>query len=88
MKFFVRAIIRLYQWTVSPFLSWLGGPGAGCRFEPTCSSYFLEAVETHGLVHGSWLGLCRIVRCNPWGGCGCDPVPPPRRDGQRAAGCH
>jgi putative membrane protein insertion efficiency factor len=78
MKVLVRCFIRLYQWTVSPFLLWLGGPGAGCRFLPSCSEYFLEAVETHGAVRGGWLGLKRIGRCHPWGGCGCDPVPPAR----------
>ncbi len=71
----VRVGVRLYQWTVSPFLVWLGGPGTGCRFEPTCSAYLLEAVETHGLGRGLWLGLKRLGRCHPWGGCGCDPVP-------------
>ncbi len=72
----VRVSIRIYQSTLSPFLSLIGGPGSGCRFEPTCSAYFLEAVETHGFWRGSWLGLKRIARCQPWGGCGHDPVPP------------
>src|ERR1700719_4167300 len=70
-----RALIRFYQWTISPLLSALGGPGSGCRFEPTCSNYFLEAVERHGIGHGGWLGLKRLARCQPWGGCGHDPVP-------------
>ncbi len=72
----VRAFIRIYQCTLSPLLSLIGGPGSGCRFEPTCSAYFLEAVETHGFWQGIWLGSKRIVRCQPWGGCGRDPVPP------------
>jgi putative membrane protein insertion efficiency factor len=76
MKTVVRLLIRLYQLTVSPFLLWLGGPGAGCRFQPSCSRYFLEAVETHGALRGSCLGFRRLARCHPWGGCGCDPVPP------------
>jgi putative membrane protein insertion efficiency factor len=74
MVFLIRFLIRLYQFTLSPLLSFVGGP-AGCRFEPTCSAYFLEAVETHGCVRGSWLGLKRLVRCQPWGGSGHDPVP-------------
>jgi len=78
MKTLVRVGIRFYQWTVSPFLVWLGGPGSGCRFLPSCSQYFLEAVETHGAARGSWLGVKRLCRCHPWGGCGCDPVPPAR----------
>lgn len=79
MKFLIRIGIRLYQVLVAPFLLWLGGPGSGCRFEPSCSRYFLEAVETHGTLRGSWLGLRRIARCNPWGSCGCDPVPPKKQ---------
>jgi hypothetical protein len=76
MVLIVRFLIRAYQWTISPVLSWLGGPGSGCRFQPTCSHYFLEAVETHGVLRGSWLGLKRLGRCQPWGGQGYDPVPP------------
>src|SRR5438128_10977754 len=72
----LRVFIRLYQCTLSPLLSLLAGAEAGCRFEPTCSVYFLEAIENHGFLHGSWLGLKRIGRCHPWGGCGHDPVPP------------
>jgi uncharacterized protein len=72
----LRICIRIYQRTLSPLLSVLAGPGSGCRFHPTCSQYFLEAVETHGFLRGSWLGLKRLARCQPWGGCGEDPVPP------------
>ncbi len=71
----VRALIRAYQATLSPMLAWLGGPASGCRFEPTCSRYFLEAVERYGAAYGSWLGLRRLGRCHPWGGSGFDPVP-------------
>jgi putative membrane protein insertion efficiency factor len=71
----IRAVVRTYQVTISPVLCSMLGPGAGCRFEPTCSEYFLEAVEAHGVLRGSWLGLKRIARCQPWGGHGNDPVP-------------
>jgi putative membrane protein insertion efficiency factor len=71
----VRFFIRVYQCTLSPFLRLLCGPNSGCRFSPTCSAYFLEAVEAHGVLHGSWLGLKRLGRCQPWGGSGYDPVP-------------
>jgi putative membrane protein insertion efficiency factor len=71
----VRFFIRIYQCTLSPLLRLLCGPNSGCRFTPTCSAYLLEAVEVHGIRHGSWLGLKRLARCQPWGGCGYDPVP-------------
>ena len=71
----VRFLIRAYQYTISPVFSFLGGPGSGCRFTPTCSQYFLEAVETFGVVRGTWMGLKRLARCHPWGGQGFDPVP-------------
>ncbi len=63
-------LVRLYQLTLSPWL------GANCRFQPTCSAYAIEALETHGVIRGGWLALCRIARCHPWGGSGFDPVPP------------
>ncbi len=73
----IRLLIRGYKLLVSPILTWLtGGPGSGCRYEPSCSLYFLEACEVHGVARGSWLGLKRIGRCHPWGGFGPDPVPP------------
>ena len=80
----IRFVIRLYQCTLSPIIRLLCGPDCGCRFTPTCSRYFLEAVETHGAGYGSWLGLKRLVRCQPWGGCGYDPVPV-RRVGESQA---
>jgi len=59
--------VRVYQVTLGPMLPKV------CRFEPSCSAYFIEAVEKHGAVRGSWRGMCRICRCHPWGGCGFDP---------------
>ena len=82
----VRFLIRIYQCTLSPLLRLLCGPDSGCRFTPSCSSYFLEAVEVHGVFSGSWLGFKRLVRCQPWGGSGYDPVPPRRAGGSEAAG--
>ena len=75
MKWLIRMFIRCYQILFSPVIHFIGGPGSGCRFTPTCSEYFLQAVETHGSLRGSWLGMKRIVRCQPWGGSGHDPVP-------------
>jgi putative membrane protein insertion efficiency factor len=73
MRGTIRMIIRAYQATLSPVL--VAFSGSACRFEPTCSEYFLQAVERHGPWRGSWLGVRRIGRCHPWGGAGADPVP-------------
>lgn len=62
-------LIRFYQTVISPFTP------STCRFEPTCSSYFLEALKIHGLIYGSSLGIKRILSCHPWGKSGYDPVP-------------
>jgi putative membrane protein insertion efficiency factor len=69
------ALVRVYRWTLSPVLMLLFGPQSGCRHTPTCSQYAAEAVRVHGALTGSWLATKRICRCNPWGGCGHDPVP-------------
>jgi uncharacterized protein len=82
----IRILFRGYKLFISPMLSWLGGPGSGCRFEPTCSEYMLGAIESHGLLRGAWLGIKRICRCHPWGGEGYDPVPPKSPAGK--PGCH
>ena len=60
--------VRLYQVTLSPLM------GRQCRFVPTCSAYFIRAVETHGAVRGALMGLWRILRCNPFSRGGYDPV--------------
>ena len=61
--------IRIYQKIISPLL-----PGV-CRYRPTCSEYMAEAIQTHGIVKGLYLGTRRLLRCHPWGGSGYDPVP-------------
>jgi len=68
--------IRVYRGLISPAKTFVFGPLGQCRFTPSCSAYALESVRRHGALHGSWLGLKRICRCHPWGGCGHDPVPP------------
>lgn len=67
--------IRVYRWVLSPAKAVLFGPLGRCRYTPSCSEYALEAVRRHGALAGSWLAVKRIGRCNPWGGCGHDPVP-------------
>ena len=69
MKYLFMGLIRLYQWTVSPWL------GPVCRFYPSCSHYGYEAFRLHGTFCGAWLTARRIVRCNPWNAGGVDFVP-------------
>ena len=57
---------RVYQWTLSPLV------GRQCRFEPTCSNYFIEAVRKYGAIRGTWRGVKRIGRCHPWNPGGID----------------
>lgn len=61
--------IRIYQYVISPFFP------ASCRHIPTCSNYSIEAIQKHGIIKGSWLGIKRISKCHPWGTSGYDPVP-------------
>lgn len=65
----VILLVRLYQVTLSPLL------GRHCRFQPTCSNYCVEAVGKYGVVRGGLLSAWRVLRCNPFGGSGHDPVP-------------
>ncbi len=68
MKYAVLGLLGLYKTFISPFL-----PPA-CRFEPTCSEFTRQAVEKYGAFKGSWLGLKRILRCQPFSKGGSDPV--------------
>jgi uncharacterized protein len=60
-------MVRIYQLTLSPLL------GKNCRFEPSCSQYYILAVRKHGAIRGSLLGAWRILRCNPFCRGGYDP---------------
>lgn len=70
----LSAPIHLYRYAISPML-----PRA-CRFDPSCSTYALEALRTHGPVRGVWLAMKRLARCHSieflGGSSGFDPVPP------------
>ena len=68
IKKFLIKTIRLYQLILSPLL------GSNCRFEPTCSQYFIEAVEINGALKGSVMGIKRLLKCHPWHPGGFDPV--------------
>lgn len=76
MKLLLITLVRGYQLFISAPLHALSGPGSGCRFTPTCSRYFIQAVQTHGAWRGLILGVRRILKCHPWGSSGHDPVPP------------
>ena len=61
-------LLRAYKYALSPLLP------PSCRFTPTCSEYAAEAIERHGFLQGSWMGLRRILRCHPFSPGGYDPV--------------
>ena len=69
ISFIFWLLIRGYQLVISPWLP------PSCRFEPSCSHYALDAVKRHGPLLGPALAVWRILRCNPFGGQGYDPVP-------------
>ncbi len=62
-------LVYIYKYVISPVI------GPRCRFYPTCSTYMIEAIETHGPIKGTWLGLKRLGRCHPYNEGGYDPVP-------------
>lgn len=76
LQHILMGAIRLYRWLVSPVLTALFSPDGLCRYNPSCSEYALQAIQIHGPFRGSWLAFKRILRCNPWGSFGFDPVPP------------
>tara|TARA_Y100000385_G_scaffold13065_1_gene13317 strand:+ start:6046 stop:6267 length:222 start_codon:yes stop_codon:yes gene_type:complete len=69
LKFFLIFLIRIYQWVISPLFP------SSCRFNPTCSVYAIDAITKFGIFKGVLLAIKRILKCNPWGECGYDPVP-------------
>ncbi|MFD9742683.1 membrane protein insertion efficiency factor YidD [[Kitasatospora] papulosa] len=73
MKYPLLALIKLYQWTISPLL------GPVCRYYPSCSHYGYTAIDRHGAIKGTALTAWRILRCNPWSPGGVDYAPPRKR---------
>ena len=61
-------LIKFYQTLISPLL------GSNCRYQPTCSEYSIEALNTFGFFKGLYLSIKRILSCHPWGRGGFDPV--------------
>jgi putative membrane protein insertion efficiency factor len=76
-KKIILKLIRLYQKTLSLDHSWLSMffPNGYCRFQPTCSEYTYQAIDKYGIIKGGWLGVKRIIRCNPFNKGGHDPIP-------------
>ena len=60
MKYILVGFIRFYQICISPLFPPV------CRFRPTCSQYFIEALQKKGLIKGFCLGVWRILRCHPF----------------------
>lgn len=81
MRILALSFIRFYQGALSPLLP------STCRFYPTCSSYAYEAIEKWGIWRGAVLAWRRVLRCRPFGGFGCDPVPENQPPGTIVEGC-
>ncbi|MFU8859825.1 MAG: membrane protein insertion efficiency factor YidD [Cyclonatronaceae bacterium] len=69
MKHILIFFVRVYQLMISPYLP------PSCRYNPTCSTYTIDALRTHGALKGGWLAVKRVGRCHPWSEGGYDPVP-------------
>lgn len=72
MKNILIGCIKIYQKIPGPWHT-------SCRHIPTCSNYGIEAIKKHGSIYGTFLTIKRIIKCNPWGTYGYDPVPEKRR---------
>lgn len=71
MKKILLNLIKFYKKFISPFFESLG---IHCKYEPTCSEYTMQAIEKYGAVKGTFLGVKRILRCNPFSKGGYDPL--------------
>ncbi|MFV0505023.1 MAG: membrane protein insertion efficiency factor YidD [Lachnospirales bacterium] len=69
LKKIFTLFIRGYQKFISPWFP------KNCRFYPTCSTYFIQAIEKYGVIKGSFLGIKRLLRCHPFNPGGYDPLP-------------
>jgi len=64
--------LAVYRAAISPAIHAINGPA--CRFEPSCSEYARDAIAKYGIIRGGIMAIWRVVRCNPLGGHGYDPV--------------
>ena len=68
MRFILISVLKFYKAVISPWLP------PSCRFVPTCSEYAREAIERHGALRGSLMGVRRLLKCHPFHPGGYDPV--------------
>lgn len=73
VRWALLGLLWLYRNAVSPML------GPRCRYYPSCSTYAVEALQTHGAAKGTALAVARVCRCHPWAAGGIDRVPPKGR---------
>lgn len=83
VKWLLIGLVKFYQYVISPYLP------RSCRYAPTCSEYMVEAIQVHGPLSGTWMGIKRISRCHPWHEAGYDPVPgtDPEHEAKHHCGC-
>ena len=81
MRLLLCSLVRAYQLLLSPLLP------RTCRFTPSCSEYMIQAITTYGVVRGVGKGLWRLLRCQPFGKGGYDPVIPKREFKVQSAEC-
>lgn len=68
MKKIFVGLINIYQKNISPIF------GRHCRYYPTCSEYTKQAIEKYGIFKGTFYGIKRIIKCNPFSKGGYDPL--------------
>ena len=71
MKKIFIVLIKFYQSQISPFMNY---HGSNCKYYPTCSEYTKQAIEKYGAFKGVFIGIKRIVKCNPFSKGGYDPL--------------
>tara|TARA_B100001179_G_scaffold200723_1_gene161376 strand:- start:45 stop:296 length:252 start_codon:yes stop_codon:yes gene_type:complete len=78
INYFLILLIKFYKYLISPYLL------SNCRYQPTCSEYFIDCLKLNGTLKGSLLGIKRILRCHPikmlGGNSGFDPAPDPKKE--------
>lgn len=71
MKKIIIFLLKIYKKMISPIVSCCG---IHCKFYPTCSEYMVQAIEKYGVINGIFLGIKRLLKCNPFSKGGYDPL--------------